>query len=511
MVNAANRFWPVCVLALFSIFSVHAKDLSTYRVGDIAKTDITTPVPLDVIDPDATTARKTEEALKTPAIFRDYPDITNEVEKDFRTAFARARADFLTDYNNAAKQLVLEGQTNASPDVARLVAAFNRKNETLPLTDNLAESWARGDGGQADEDTIVGRLRQAMRRPIRPDDLPDGFVLGDTLRLVPAGSPQEALTLVDAERHGKIVTETSVATLARARTLLRQEFSKNEQTLARALEAFLKPDCFPDENLTQESRARQVAQLAVTAHYDAGELIVRQGQVIDAKAKAALDQLNEIMLPGQLNEQIAAERDRARQEQEQAQQEHAQAVQAGNLAQSEREQALKMHQQAVLAQIQALQIRERNEWLLVALAGVSAAALAAFWVLVRSRRRAVSLLPARVERMPAQNPVVLQPDLAPQLAQALKEAVVQELAMQRGELLKAQQSAALEIGELVHRLDQLQAPMQERLRTYEVRIEQLEKELAARSEENRELLKLKIEMIRRQLESERASSRMEFN
>ena len=43
------------------------------------------------------------------------------------------------------------------------------------------------------------------------------------------------------------------------------------------------------------------------------------------------------------------------------------------------------------------------------------------------------------------------------------------------------------------------------------RIVELEKELAARSEENRELLKLKIEMLRRQLEAEREHDQMAFN
>jgi hypothetical protein len=46
---------------------------------------------------------------------------------------------------------------------------------------------------------------------------------------------------------------------------------------------------------------------------------------------------------------------------------------------------------------------------------------------------------------------------------------------------------------------------------YETRIQELEKELAARNEENRELLKLKIKMIRRQLEAERTSNRVDFN
>jgi hypothetical protein len=101
--------------------------------------------------------------------------------------------------------------------------------------------------------------------------------------------------------------------------------------------------------------------------------------------------------------------------------------------------------------------------------------------------------------------------LAPHLAQALKEALVQELAVQRRELLQAQQIAAAEIAQLTHRLDELRAPIQERLRSYEMRIQELEKELAARNEENRELLKLKIDMLRRQLEIESTRNRMEFN
>jgi hypothetical protein len=117
----------------------------------------------------------------------------------------------------------------------------------------------------------------------------------------------------------------------------------------------------------------------------------------------------------------------------------------------------------------------------------------------------------RPARPPASAEAAAYAGLVPHLAQAVKEAVVQELTAQRRELLMAQQKATAEITELVHRLDQLQMPMQERLQTYETRIAELEKELAARSDENRELLKLKIEMIRGQLEAERTRNRMEFN
>jgi predicted RNase H-like nuclease (RuvC/YqgF family) len=102
-----------------------------------------------------------------------------------------------------------------------------------------------------------------------------------------------------------------------------------------------------------------------------------------------------------------------------------------------------------------------------------------------------------------------QSSLESHLVEALKDAVVQELASQRRELLAGQQQAAAELTELARRLEAVQTPMLERLRAYEKRIAELEKELSEQSKENRELLQLKIEMTRRQLESER--SRINFN
>jgi hypothetical protein len=115
------------------------------------------------------------------------------------------------------------------------------------------------------------------------------------------------------------------------------------------------------------------------------------------------------------------------------------------------------------------------------------------------------------ERRAEQALAAARNELAPHLAQAIKETLVQELAIQRKELLQAQQIAIMELSQLTRHLDELKAPMQERLRSYETRIQELEKDLAARSEENRELLKLKIEMVRHQLEIERTRNRVEFN
>ena len=102
----------------------------------------------------------------------------------------------------------------------------------------------------------------------------------------------------------------------------------------------------------------------------------------------------------------------------------------------------------------------------------------------------------------------VQSSLAPHLVDALKDAVVQELAAQRRELLAGQQAAAAELTELARRLEAVQTPMLERLRAYEQRIGELEKDLADQSKENRELLKLKIDLLREKIEAERSASRI---
>jgi hypothetical protein len=95
--------------------------------------------------------------------------------------------------------------------------------------------------------------------------------------------------------------------------------------------------------------------------------------------------------------------------------------------------------------------------------------------------------------------------LAPHLVNALKDAVVQELAAQRHELLAVQQAANAELAELARRLESVQTPLLERLRAYEEHITELESELGEQSKENRELLKLKIDLLREKITVESGS------
>ena len=90
----------------------------------------------------------------------------------------------------------------------------------------------------------------------------------------------------------------------------------------------------------------------------------------------------------------------------------------------------------------------------------------------------------------------------------MHEKVFQTLFRQRAELLSVQQKAEAEMHELEQRLEQLHIPLQERISAYEKRIAELEEELAAKGEENRELIGARISVARQQLSLERERGRM---
>jgi hypothetical protein len=93
----------------------------------------------------------------------------------------------------------------------------------------------------------------------------------------------------------------------------------------------------------------------------------------------------------------------------------------------------------------------------------------------------------------------------------MRDKIFRTAVHQRAELLSAQQKAEAEMWELEQRLEQLHTPLQERIVAYEKRIEDLEKDLAAKGEENRELIGARINVARQQLLVERERGRFGTN
>jgi hypothetical protein len=339
-----------------------------------------------------------------------------------------------------------------------------------------------------------------LDRPVCADQLPPDFFAGENFYAVPVASPDEVPSLADIENNGRLIAATNLLTVSQLRLLFRRSFPPAEQPFAARLAGFLRPVCAPDAALTEEFRRRAVSHSVVMAHYDAGQVVITHGRTVDAKTLAAIGQLREKTAPPKTA---------------------APAVAVKNVAPAKTVSATPPPKTAAAPNYLG--------WAASALAGV----IAFYFVIkaARPRRRIPLVTQAAAasgqpilfaevldHRMQLQPPASVTeilktapPNLAPKFVESLKEAVVTELATQRRDLLFAQQAAAAEIADLANRLENAQAPLLERLRAYEERITELEFELADKSKQNRELLQLKIEMLRQQIDSERTGRPANFN
>jgi hypothetical protein len=482
--------WILISLVLLGTLRLHAANPDVWHLGDVASEDIRTPVALDVTDPNATPMSKAEAASKTPAIFIAHPNVTNTMVENLTTAFTSTHTDFLAGLKETFQQSNLSDATIQSPEFENFVRGFNVKGEKLSISPGLARQWARGETGLDTFSNLVTQLLQATDRPVLPDTLPDGFVLSDTVRLVPYHSSQEELTLTleQAEQTGTIFSRSSLTTVTQLRALFRRNFSAEDKLLAHSLATFIHSNVKLDTNLTEIARDRAARSTMPTDHYEAGQIIVRRGQVVDAKILAALTRLNDVSPPAQPSPPAPVVREPAQ----------------------PAPMPTEKSQPAPALPGQAQDIRGNYIWMGAACTGVSVLILLAYWRLqVTGRRQA--LIRQRTTEPFSPNQMRLPPELAPQLAEMLKSVVVQELASQRRELLQTQQYAAVEVVRLMQRLNELRAPLEERLAAYEQHILELEKELGEQSKENRELLKLQIDMLKEQVKTERAASRINFN
>lgn len=110
------------------------------------------------------------------------------------------------------------------------------------------------------------------------------------------------------------------------------------------------------------------------------------------------------------------------------------------------------------------------------------------------------------EERAAQAAELMRRGLIPHLARLMKDRLFRGVATQRAQLLAMQQAGALRVAELEQRLAAIQVQLQHRLGAYEKRIADLEKELAAKDQANRELLATSARMLEQALEDARATA-----
>ncbi len=107
----------------------------------------------------------------------------------------------------------------------------------------------------------------------------------------------------------------------------------------------------------------------------------------------------------------------------------------------------------------------------------------------------------RVEGVPA----TMRAALIPQLARMMMNRLVQALFAQRESLIDTQAKATRRMVELEERIARAQTNVEGKIAAYEGRIGELESQLAAKEEENRELMRANFQLAKKALEIESSS------
>jgi hypothetical protein len=494
-----------------------SQNIFAYKIGDVVTQDIIAPFELTALDSQATESARGQEAKTVPAVFRFDPNAADEAEAEFRSAFNAARANFQKrlDASFLLESLFhdrkLDTNELASERFARVINSFRNENESFPLTKNLADLWATGGSDAALQNALAGRLRAVMRHYILKNAVAsDEFPETRPALLISVTNEAEMISPDSVTRRGKAVSVDEFFSLEKARDELREKFSAKEESAADFLASFVKGNCIYEADLTHEISERKTEKIWMAAHYEPGEIIAKRGEVVTAKIKAALDQIASNRAFARLRtnaESISAKGSFAnhfiqlcilalgfavllgfvlwRIRRRKFSEKFVSSTQAGK----------EISPRALNSVVEVLVTDEPT-------AMVSTEADVKFW-----RERALDA-ELRLEKAGA----AVQSRLLPHLVRMLMDKFVQKVVSQRTELLDAQRLATLKVAQLEKCLEKIHAPAEDQLKAYQLRIEQLEKELAAKGEENRELMRATIRLTEAQMKvREETKSRADWN
>ncbi|MBL9203109.1 MAG: hypothetical protein JNL39_21550 [Opitutaceae bacterium] len=448
-----------------------------YKIGDVAAEDVVTPVPLLIVNPEATEALRQKVAQQVSLIVRHVPTTAAEAEAELRRRITTAKANLRVSMERALQRATLTEADLQTPAYASALRAGRQAARDLPF-EKLAPLWVRGESDEPHVAAMVQAIREIMAQPIVAQKNDQTFPPNQPVRLLPVKSFITAPTARELESGGSLMQVGKIITLWRARRLAETSFPAGQEALGKYAALFVRANAQADPELTEVARAQRMDGVTVNDTFEPGQTVVKKGQTIDRKALAALAAVREKSLIGTLQAKIEE------------------------------------------GQSFAGLITRQTKWIVGGLAIVTLALGLILWRL-RSRPSTALVLAGGAAPQAALPEAAWRERALTAEGQAaraqhairsgvmgwMKEKVFRSLVGQRADLLTVQQRAEAEIRELETRLEQLHAPLQQRISAYEARIVELEKDLAAKGEENRELIGARISVAKQQLMVERERSR----
>jgi hypothetical protein len=464
--------------------------LPDYQLGDIAVEDVVTPVPLVVVNPEATEALRQNVAKQIQFIVRHSPRSAQDAEIVLRNTVALTRKKFQIRIQDGLMGRSPSDSDIGSPAFTQAVAEVAREApEDFPF-DLLAPLWVQGKSDESVIKSLLQPVQEVLGQVIIDNKGEISLPANQTVvRLVPVRNLDNPPSFRDLDRATEILPAGKIISLWRARRLVETSFPAAQQSLGKFAASFVRANAMPDPQATELLRTSRLQGITANDTYSAAQTIVVRGQIIDRKALGALAAMREKSLIGTLQ--------------------------------------TKLEQQQQKAPAPTPPTSNPLVWIAASLGAVFLLLLGIFW---RLRARPVNtLVPVHatpelssgtaLPALPSDSPEALAWQQRALAAEAkasraheairtgvlgwMKEKIVHTLFRQRTELLAVQQKAEAEMHELEERLEKLHTPLQDRLTAYAKRIEELEKELAVKGETNRHLLGARIIAARQQMNTDR--------
>ncbi|MCU0789233.1 MAG: hypothetical protein MUC91_13795, partial [Verrucomicrobia bacterium] len=464
----------VLLLPLALSIACRAEDAPAYRLGDVATNNVFTHTRLLVVDDEATGILREREAAKIDLFVVYSTNHAAFLRSNASLSIQKMRGEFLNVLRSNF------GTDRLTPEIIQgdtfkdLLDRFLILNPGPPVPRETFPLWAAGERGEDYLENWCAPLEDVLRVPVRHNALPPGVRWGPsrTVNLVQVDDLRTYVKEAVALATSKPFSANRLVSLGTARMNLRAACSNQGPAVTSFLLDLLEPNCRVDTNLTGRARDLAVSGLTQMKQFEPGEVVVREGQTIDTQALAALTAMREQAKVTALEKEVAVK--------------------------------------AVSVQL----LGERNLWL-IGLLGSTACALIGVLVWAQRRRRreltpvlstsiihqsagsdgwdgttVVDALPdeaghwrrraLEAERQAERAKELARSKLMPQFARQFKDNVVQQMASQMDEMIGVQAEVAKHMASLEARLERIQAPLQERLQTYERRISELELELTRR-------------------------------
>lgn len=430
-----------------------------YAPGELADVSVVTPVTLSVVDPDATALKRKKAGEQVPPVFRFDASVGDEMAGRFAKAYENFKELFREGLNRTWPEGV--GADDLRSDAfLDYRTSFRDFHRDFPLTDQLAQIWATGDDADSLRNLTVAAIRDALSRYV-VDDTQQVFAQPyDEILLSSPTNAGGVSEVGNLETKASGLPTRSLQTLGEARSRVVRELGDQGSAWAAYAAKFLQPNVTFDGQFTAEAREYVAKDLDVRTNFAAGAKLVSAAYPVSPIQAAAL-------------------------------------------------QELKTHYQS-----ESVGKEWQEAW--PAAFGVCFIITGAF-VIRASKRQNRGLIPlsratlsARGIRSANEAETVRRGVIAG-LTTWLKTAFVRRLIQQRDAAIAAQTDVSQQVEVINKRLTRLHPEIRERVADYERRIAALEKELKGANEMNRELIKTKISLARKELEIEKAKSNLVWN